>query len=144
MRQIICISNSPDVICNIRRSFSVISHNTPCSLFWQVLPDIPPLYNQVRNARYLHTLLQYQEISEAFCPTLFQILPLHDGSNSIRFIFSDTSSCFHFCKYVAHIQKLLSDFSQILSAVFIIETQRKYIIFANKIPTCLFFNIMLY
>ena len=144
MRQIICISNSPDVICNIRRSFSVISHNTPCSLFWQVLPDIPPLYNQVRNARYLHTLLQYQEISEAFCPTLFQILPLHDGSNSIRFIFSDTSSCFHFCKYVAHIQKLLSDFSQILSAVFIIETQRKYIIFVNKIPTCLFFNIMLY
>lgn len=144
MRQIICISNSPDVICNIRRSFSVISHNTPCSLFWQVLPDIPPLYNQVRNARYLHTLLQYQEISEAFCPTLFQILPLHDGSNSIRFIFSDTSSCFHLCKYVAHIQKLLSDFSQILSAVFIIETQRKYIIFANKIPTCLFFNIMLY
>ncbi len=144
MRQIICISNSPDVICNIRRSFSVISHNTPCSLFWQVLPDIPPLYNQVRNARYLHTLLQYQEISEAFCPTLFQILPLHDGSNSIRFIFSDTSSCFHFCKYVAHIQKLLSDFSQILSAVFIIETQRKYINFANKIPTCLFFNIMLY
>lgn len=144
MRQIICISNSPDVICNIRRSFSVISHNTPCSLFWQVLPDIPPLYNQMRNARYLHTLLQYQEISEAFCPTLFQILPLHDGSNSIRFIFSDTSSCFHFCKYVAHIQKLLSDFSQILSAVFIIETQRKYIIFANKIPTCLFFNIMLY
>ena len=144
MRQIICISNSPDVICNIRRSFSVISHNTPCSLFWQVLPDIPPLYNQVRNARYLHTLLQYQEISEAFCPTLFQILPLHDGSNSIRFIFSDTSSCFYFCKYVAHIQKLLSDFSQILSAVFIIETQRKYIIFANKIPTCLFFNIMLY
>ena len=144
MRQIICISNSPDVICNIRRSFSVISHNTPCSLFWQVLPDIPPLYNQVRNARYLHTLLQYQEISEAFCPTLFQILPLHDGSTSIRFIFSDTSSCFHFCKYVAHIQKLLSDFSQILSAVFIIETQRKYIIFANKIPTCLFFNIMLY
>ena len=144
MWQIICISNSPDVICNIRRSFSVISHNTPCSLFWQVLPDIPPLYNQVRNARYLHTLLQYQEISEAFCPTLFQILPLHDGSNSIRFIFSDTSSCFHFCKYVAHIQKLLSDFSQILSAVFIIETQRKYIIFANKIPTCLFFNIMLY
>ena len=144
MRQIICISNSPDVICNIRQSFSVISHNTPCSLFWQVLPDIPPLYNQVRNARYLHTLLQYQEISEAFCPTLFQILPLHDGSNSIRFIFSDTSSCFHFCKYVAHIQKLLSDFSQILSAVFIIETQRKYIIFANKIPTCLFFNIMLY
>lgn len=144
MRQIICISNSPDVICNIRRSFSVISHNTPCSLFWQVLPDIPPLYNQVRNARYLHTLLQYQEISEAFCPTQSQILPLHDGSSSIRFIFSDTSSCFHFCKYVAHIQKLLSDFSQILSAVFIIETQRKYIIFANKIPTCLFFNIMLY
>ena len=144
MRQIICISNSPDVTDDIRRSFSVISHNTPCSLFWQVLPDIPPLYNQVRNARYLHTLLQYQEISEAFCPTLFQILPLHDGSNSIRFIFSDTSSCFHFCKYVAHIQKLLSDFSQILSAVFIIETQRKYINFANKIPTCLFFNIMLY
>lgn len=144
MRQIICISNSPDVICNIRRSFSVISHNTPCSLFWQVLPDIPPLYNQVRNARYLHTLLQYQEISEAFCPTLFQILPLHDGSNSIRFIFSDTSSCFHFCKYVAHIQKLLSDFSQILSAVFIIETQTEYINSVSKIPTCLFFNIMLY
>ena len=144
MRQIICISNSPDVICNIRRSFSVISHNTPCSLFWQVLPDIPPLYNQVRNARYLHTLLQYQVTSEVLCPTQSQILPLHDGSNSFRFIFSDTSSCFHFCKYVAHIQKLLSDFSQILSAVFIIETQRKYIIFANKIPTCLFFNIMLY
>ena len=144
MRQIICISNSPDVICNIRRSFSVISHNTPCSLFWQVPPDIPHLYNQVRNARYLHTLLQYQVTSEVLCPTLFQILPLHDGSNSIRFIFSDTSSCFHFCKYVAHIQKLLSDFSQILSAVFIIETQRKYIIFANKIPTCLIFNIMLY
>ena len=144
MRQIICISNSPDVICNIRRSLSVISHNTPCSLFWQVPPDIPPLYNQVRNVRCLHTLLQYQVTSEVLCPTQSQILPLHDGSNSIRFIFSDTSSCFHFCKYVAHIQKLLSDFSQILSAVFIIETQRKYIIFANKIPTCLFFNIMLY
>ena len=99
---------------------------------------------QVHSVRYLHTLLQYQEISEALCPTQSQILPLHDESNSIRFIFSDTSSCFHFCKYVAHIQKLLSDFSQILSAVFIIETQRKYIIFANKIPTCLFFNIMLY
>ena len=78
-------------------------------------------------------------VKSCFDDLIKQLLP-----NSIRFIFSDTSSCFHFCKYVAHIQKLLSDFSQILSAVFIIETQREYINFANKIPTCLFFNIMLY